>query len=145
MDGVINNNIEFRFVGIEIKSKILNELGNSKIDASVTFNIRVESKVAQDQGIVIMNVIVKIYDAKDSQIFAEFNIDCIFHIIDFEKHIKLNEQSLFVIPPNLEAIFKPVSISTVRGVIYSELRGTYLNTSIMPVVFMDQMVHESIK
>lgn len=145
MDEVIKDKIEFRFVGIDIKSKMLNELGNTKPDASVTFNIRVESKVAQDQGIVIMNVIVKIYDAVDSQTFAEFNIDCLFHIIDFEKHIKLNDKSLFVIPPFLESIMKPVSISTVRGVIYSELRGTYLNNSIMPVIFMDQMVHEPVQ
>ena len=142
MSELINENIGFRFVSIEIRSKSLKELGEAKENVKITFNVRSNSKVMAEQGIVIMNTTVLIFDANSTDIFAEFNVDCLFQVIEFEKHIKLNDRKLYVIPPQLEGIIKPVSISTVRGIIYSELRGTYLNNVIMPVIFMDSMQRE---
>jgi hypothetical protein len=142
MDKKKIDNIEFRFIAIEIRSKMMKELSQSKPGAAVTFTVKAESKVIPDQGIVIMRINVLIFDGKDSETFAEFTVECMFEILDFDKHIKTNDKGLFVIPPHLESIIKPVSISTVRGIIYSELRGTYLNSSIMPVIFMDTMKPE---
>jgi hypothetical protein len=135
--------IQFRFVNIQITSKQLVE--PKPVEIQVNFKIKVDTKVQADLNLVIMNVVVVIQDVKTNDMLAEFAISCFFEIIDFHKHIKLNDDQLYVIPPHLESTIKPVSISTSRGVVYSDLRGTYLQGIIMPVVYMTDFVPDNKK
>lgn len=135
-----NESIEFKFVAIQTNSKSLKRLSSNKVDVEFNFVLTVSGKVEDTRGLVIMNVVVVIKDQEfPDDHLAEFDVDCVFEISDFKKHIKLNEQGLYVIPALLDTIFKPVSISTVRGIIHSELKGTYLSRAIMPVIFMDSL------
>lgn len=129
--------IQFRFANILIISKSVNELtvipqGNDIRNLNINFTIDVENKVQVNINTIIVNVHVTIQNIETSEKLAEFNISHFFEIIDFDKHIKLNEEGLFVIPQYLENIIKPVSISTARGIIYSELRGGYYGESEPP-------------
>ena len=61
---------------------------------------------------------------------------CLLQVDEFDNKILLNESKLYVIPPQLETIIRTVSVSTARGILYSELRGMYLHNVILPVVYM---------
>jgi len=60
-------------------------------------------------------------------------------IENFEEKIKLNDERKYVIPTAFEMFMRSVSISTTRGIVYAELRGTYLHNAIMPVFLIDKM------
>ena len=85
-----------------------------------------------------------INEASKKYELAKFRIAFLFEIEDFENVIKLNDQNIYIVPHHFENIFKPVAISTARGIIYSEFRGTYLQGAIMPVIFMNTLVEEPI-
>jgi len=126
------------FVGIQIISKSVSEM---PVDFSVTpifgFNIRVETRVDAQEHLVMPFVHVTITETKRTEELAKIIVACLFRIVDFEHEITLNQDGLYNVPIEIESLIRPISISTVRGIIYSELRGTHLNNAIMPIIFMD--------
>ncbi len=143
MDEVKNDeNIEFRFVGVQITSKNMPELiENNIVPADFIYEVKLDTRIQAERNIVIMSVRVKIMDAADiNHVCASYTVWCLFHITEFEKFIIMNKDGLYVVPQVLEVTIRPVSISTVRGIIYSDLKNTYLCNTIMPVVYMDQFI-----
>ena len=130
--------LEFRFSGIQVMSKNVYPLDEGKPVPSIfAFEIKVEPRIQPEQALVIMNVMVTIKDNDNpDKICADFMVWCAFQVVDFEKFIIKNADGNYLIPDGLDQTIKPVSISTVRGVIYSDLKNTYLHQTIMPVIFM---------
>jgi hypothetical protein len=138
-----NVQVRFLFVGIHIISKNMLELPQPPTNGVVfNFNLKVETQIQAENKLVISVVSVTITDQQRSLDLANFKIACLFQIDNFREAIVLNDEGLYIVPPNFEATIRPVSISTARGIIYSELRGTHLNNAIMPVVYMDSFVEE---
>lgn len=136
--------IEFRFAGIQTMSKSLVALQLGETTADFIFEVKVETKVQAEVGNVIVVVIVKIINVNKQSVLAAYEICCIFQIIDFNNKILKNEAGLYVIPDILQKTFLPVSISTVRGIIFSDLVGTYLQNAIMPVIYITSFMPEDL-
>lgn len=134
----MNEQIKFRFAAIQIISKTL-EPRPEKIEGIFNFDIKAEIKVGESHNLVMPHIYVKIKDADNPNPLASFIIAFLFEVIEFSTLIKINENGLYDIPKELEDTIRPVSISTARGIIYSELRGTYLQNAIMPVVYMKDL------
>lgn len=128
--------IQFKFTSIQIISKSLTSIHADKSNVSFDFEIKIDTKVYAPNKLVLCHVNIVIKEKESSDIVASFVVACFFEVIDFDKHIKLQENGLYQVPDTLESIIRPVSLSTVRGVIYSELRGTFLQNTILPVLFM---------
>jgi hypothetical protein len=135
--------IQFFFRNIQILSKYLKEPAKDPLSGVFNFSIRIENRVKPENNLVIPIVFVEIRDGNKPELLARFSIACLFEIVDFASRILYNEENQsYDIPKELNSIFQPVSISTARGVIFSELRATQLHNAIMPVVFMDQIKPE---
>ena len=134
-----NIKIALRFIGLHIISKEMVEMPIDLVIAAPIFNfdIRVESKVQAEKSLVLSVVHVSIRELNKPLKLANISTVCIFEIEDFINVVIHNEAGLYVIPDQLEALIRPVSISTTRGIIYSEFRGTYLNNAIMPIILMN--------
>jgi hypothetical protein len=133
-----NERIEFKFLTFHIISKYMAEMpANRAISSPFTFEVKVEDKVQAERKCVLVFVHVKIFDSSEkSNLVGSLSTISFFEIIDFEKFIVLNETGKYTIPPRLDLTIRPVCISTTRGVIYSEFRGTYLQPALMPIMFM---------
>lgn len=130
--------IKFRFASIEIISKKVAPFHGGNLDKKLLFNfgIKVETRVHAPLKYVIPFVFVEIKEGDNQESLADFTIACYFEVEDFEKVITLNNDGLYTVPIQLDSLIRPVAVSTARGIIYSELRGTYLQNTVMPVVFM---------
>lgn len=127
--------INFRFAEIQIISKSLSQPPINGIKGNVSFDIKYEIKVQAENKIVIGFVTIGVREEeKKTEYLANFNLAYIFEIIDFSNVIKLTQENLYHVPQQLEDTIKQVGISTSRGVVFSELRGTYLHNYIMPVI-----------
>jgi hypothetical protein len=143
MDNIIDPPIDFRFATIQIASKRMEQNTNPvNNDVVFNFNIKVETRVQAANRLVMPFVTVVITEQDKPIELASFTIVCIFHVENFEETVKLNEQNLYIVPPDFDTMIRQISISTTRGVIYSELRGTYLHNAIVPVFFMDALKQE---
>lgn len=132
--------ISFRFVGIQVISKYLAPMPEQFNPATLYgFGVTVETKINTDFKLVMPFVYIKVFSSESQIELANLTISCQFQITDFEKDIVLNNEGIYVVPADLEAIIRPVAISTARGILFSELNGTYLNGAIMPVIFMNEL------
>jgi hypothetical protein len=61
----------------------------------------------------------------------------VFQINDFDITFQPNEKNEYIIPNELENVLKSVSVSTTRGVLYSEFRGTPLHRAVLPIIMLD--------
>lgn len=132
-----NESIRYSLQGIEIIAKFMEQMPPTGIIQRFKFDIKVETKVQADTNLVIPFVTITIRNEETLQVLALFTIACLFRIEEFEKKILLDPvNKLYNIPPRLESVISPISISTTRGIVFSELKGTYLHKAIVPVVFM---------
>ena len=136
---IVEHPINFRFASIHVISKRVDELKVENLGKSFNFQVTVETKVQPAGKLVIPYIYVKIMFVDNIDSIADFTIACAFYIEEFEKVILQNEQGVYTVPQDFDNLIRPISISTARGVIASDLRGTYLQNAIMPVIFMDQL------
>lgn len=140
-----SENIEFRFSSINIVSKSLKRPPQKFSGGSYNFDIKVENVVQKENNAVIVYVSSNIRYAEEKQELASFIIACWFEVVNFSEKIIANENGVFIIPPGFNSTIQPVSISTARGVIFSELRGTYLHNAIMPIIYMNELKSEPLE
>lgn len=133
--------IAYRFSGIQIISKSLAPMPETSPDSlGYSFSILLEMKVDEKLKMVSPVVYIKIfYGEIESRLeLASFTVAYYFELPEFEKVMVKTDENAYIIPNELDALMKPIAISTTRGIIYSELRGTYLQSVLLPVVIMDK-------
>lgn len=128
------NKFGFRIVNIDIFRKLVEPKPSDLNELNFTFDIATESGVLKEQELVLSFVKTDIREGNNLQIFATFTIVCIFQILSFADNVTLSKDGLYILNEELEKYLKSVAISTSRGVIWSELRGTYLHNAVMPVI-----------
>jgi len=79
----------------------------------------------------------------EKQIISRLMIACAFRIPGLKKQLA-NKQDSNEIPVQIIEIFASISISTLRGVLYSQLKGTFLHDAILPVVDPKRVVQASL-
>lgn len=130
---------KIKFPTIELLSKQMVERPMAHPGDLITeynFDIVADARVNADLKIVVIKVDIKIQE-KDKQInLASLTVGCAFEIENFDEIIIKQDENLYYVPPVVDTTLKSVSISTVRGIMYSEFRGTYLFNCILPVVIL---------
>ena len=132
-----HNDIQFKFDNITFISKTLNEQPiNYQGQHDVVHDISVDLKINPDDEIigVFPRVVVKTQDDFE---LAKIEIICGFKVTDFKTALNAKGDKEYRVPIDLQRILITVSVSTLRGLLYSHLQGTYLMNTIMPVVFFD--------
>jgi hypothetical protein len=81
--------------------------------------------------IYVMQVIVN--TRKSSEKIGSIKLRCTFHVPNFEEYI-LNNESGPTLPQDLLYLLNTVVIGTMRGIMFSEFRGTVLNDALLPVL-----------
>jgi hypothetical protein len=131
-----DNAARIRFAGIEIASKNMLPRPMESMTPPTTFHhdITAISQVNPQIKLVLVTVNITIReDGKDYGCFS-ISVICAFEIENFDVIIKKLSEGQYHIPPDIDAMLKSVSVSTARGIIYSELRGTFLFGAILPIV-----------
>jgi len=125
-----------KFTSIELVSKFLYTppILNPEAPISFNFNFNVDIKVDVEKKMAVVISEISINEITHGTKLANFKTACLFEVADFEKIFVKAGENTFDIPVDLEIILKSAGISTTRGVIFSELRGTYLHGAILPLI-----------
>ena len=128
-----------RFAGINIISKYLGDPPLMPVSELFLFDVRIETKVNAEMKFVMPFVEVAIRQENSDVVLAKLVMACIFEIQNFETHIQPNSTGQYVVPPDIDLSLRQAAVSTARGIIFSELRGTYLHNAIMPLIYVQNM------
>ena len=126
----------YRLHGIELVEKYLHSAAITE-ETQFNFDIKAQSAIDNNRKLVVVAVEVKINKLYDEHVLAGFAIAFGFEIKEFETLLSLITQDTPAIPEELENPLKSIAVSTSRGIIFSELRGTHLHKAVMPVVAVD--------
>ncbi|MBS1690111.1 MAG: hypothetical protein JSS96_15380 [Bacteroidetes bacterium] len=129
-----SNAYSFVLKRIDLIEKSLNIFNRKekKIDYDFGIGIQIMPNPTDNQSFHIMSV--KIFPkGQEREIIATFRLGFIFEIFDLENIAITNEIGI-TLPENLLNLLNAVAIGTMRGVIFSELRGTQIDDAILPVL-----------
>lgn len=132
MDAVSNER-PFVMHGIELMTfSILPQ--QSPDHDSFEFNVQQEQKANCEKQLIIIFTTVTISIPGVQHTLANIQIACGFEISSFDDIIKRDKEDNFLIPHDLSISLNRIAVATTRGVLYAQLRGSYLQDTILPIV-----------
>lgn len=130
----VNKPVSFQLKGIELLDFCFNH-PKQQIPARMVFNfeIKIEHKILADNNFIAVVVAIEINNGQRESKLASILVSCIFEIPELKEYFnpKNNTPEL---PEEFLTTINFISISTVRGVMFSQFRGTFLHNAILPVV-----------
>lgn len=102
--------------------------------ADVEFNIRQESQVDKGKELVTVFTLIYFRQSGNEEFMACIEVACVFEVKHLKKLIKKDEVAEgSYISNELDRYMNRIAIATARGILYSQLKGTYLHEYIMPL------------
>lgn len=124
--------LNFKIDNIEI-NKILINPEPSLFDADkYEYRLDVEHLFNVQENIVMINVAAMVF-SKRKELLAEVSIN-IFYLVENIKNFENKKEKKMEFPEDFSVALNSVSISTLRGIMFSQFRGTYLHNAILPIV-----------
>jgi hypothetical protein len=129
-----NYNIKFASIELVSKSLIHPPILSPDQPLNYVFNFLVDIKLDVNRKIAIVVSDFGINEVTQNLILGSFKILCLFEFPEFEKVFKKVGDNLYDVPMDIEILLKSTAVATSRGIIFSELRGTYLHSAILPLI-----------
>jgi len=130
---VIQQEYSFSLKRIQLLEKSLGIVAKRENDDSYDFDISMKINIDQVKQLSIHMFAVKIKLKADSRQLASLAIVCVFEIYKFDQVFKTTHTDTGL-PQGLLNLLNTVVIGTMRGVMFSEFRGTALDNAILPVL-----------
>lgn len=128
----IQQNISFKLKNIEIGQSNLTAIDYALAnDVVFKFNINIEHLVNIDQNLIVIKPTVEIFVEDEKSILANLSVNLVFEIEDLANYAIEKEVKL---PSDIIIAMNSISISTLRGIMFSTFKGTYLHNAILPVI-----------
>lgn len=106
---------------------------NALAEAAFEFNVQQEQKTNAGKRLIIVFTTVTIREPGKEALLARLQVASGFEVPHFEQLIK-KEGEGYSIPLELSGPMSSIAAATARGVLYSQLRGSYLQHSILPLL-----------
>ena len=128
-------NVGLQLKSIEIlKSSLSLPPSQEVVLNKFNFNINIESKADPNCKMLFVIVSVEISSEDRSHILGSLAASCIYEIYNYEENIKIEVGGKIIMPEQLTDMLNSISISTIRGVMFSNFKGTFLHNAILPII-----------
>lgn len=97
------------------------------------FDIKLEHKIPSDNRLIAVVVTVDVREENKPDKLGSLMASCVYEVPDINDYIDKNT-NLPKFPELFMTTINSVTISTVRGIMFSQFRGTFLHNAVLPVV-----------
>ena len=97
------------------------------------FDINVEIKIINEQSLIMAIVSVGILDNKTIDKYGFIRVNCIFGIDNFASFVNSGTKKVDFPKPFITSL-NSIALSTTRGIMFDQFRGTFLNGAILPIL-----------
>ena len=126
------NDIGFKIKNIELIQSNLSSIDNEiTIDTIFKFNINIEHLVNSNEKCIVVKPSIEIFTDKSNTILGMLSASVVFEFENLNGFIINDELKL---PNDIFIAINSISISTIRGILFSTFRGTILHNAILPVI-----------
>lgn len=110
---------------------------------SFNFEIGIETNVDNQQKLIINATKVTIKDKEQDNVLGSIICACVFSVANFEEMITMNGGRAEINETFAETL-NAISISTTRGIMFSELKGTFLHYAFLPIIDVKKLAKASV-
>jgi len=134
MKNEVEKKISFQIKAIELVDFKLNQLKNPLPEQTTFhFNINLEQAVNDDNKVVIVVAAVEILNEDKTAQLASIKGSCIFEVINFDEFM-VEGTKLVSFPDSAVITLNSITLSTVRGLMFGQFKGTHLHNAILPII-----------
>ncbi len=129
-----NKEFEFRLKGMDILQSSISEINiNQSKTVNYNFDINIETKLNREKKMVFVAPTVVVRMNNKPKQLGMLKIALMFEFKLFDDYFdeKTNDFSL---PKDINTTLISVSISTLRGVLFNQFKGTALHNAILPMI-----------
>lgn len=127
-------NIKFQIKGIEISDITLNYPGKLlPKETKYNFEINLRHKIVGEENLIIVAPIINIIYDEDKEIHGSIRTSLIFQIENLEQ-FKKSDSDEYDIQESFITTLNSIALSTTRGIMFSQFKGTFLHHAILPTV-----------
>jgi hypothetical protein len=132
---LINHNIEFHLKSIEILDVNISYPERAiRENKTYHYNINIQHRINLEQKLIIVDTTIEtLYQDKKTRL-GHIKVACIYFVeslLDFKSGVN---DKVINLPENFTTKLNSISISTTRGIMFSQFRGTFLHNAILPVI-----------
>lgn len=124
--------VKFQIENIEINQITVSPQPQTFSRENYEFKLNVEHLFNVEEETVMVATSGRVFSDKKEHL-AEVMIN-VFYRVDNLKNFENKKEKKMEFPEDFTTAINAVSISTLRGVMFSQFRGTYLHNAILPVV-----------
>ncbi|WP_422358580.1 hypothetical protein [Reichenbachiella sp.] len=125
---------KFQLKKVELlESTLVTPTKNLEKEVIFNFDLKLEHKFSTESkiGIIVCTVDTFLESKEDN--LGNIKASCIFDLPELEQYFD-PETKKGNLPDQLALLLNSVTISTTRGIMFSEYRGTFLHNAILPIV-----------
>ena len=97
------------------------------------FNIKIEQRINLEKKIIVFAPEIEVQHEDKKTILGSIKVACIF-LVENMDDFKKEASDVVILPKDIITMFNSISLSTARGVMFSQFRGTILHNAILPVL-----------
>lgn len=102
-------------------------------ERTYNFNIQIEQRINNEDKMVIVITSIEVIHEEDKQCHAAIKVSCIFIIENFQDFIVASTNQVNL-PDQFAITLNSISLSTTRGIMYSQFKGTFMHNVLLPIV-----------
>lgn len=127
-------NLNFQIRGMEILDSCLNAPTSPlPSNPKFQFDLAIEHRVNLENKLVIVICKVGIRSESKEILYGELRGSCIFFVEKLEDFF-IAENNQLNLPDQLVVTLNSVTISSIRGLMFSFFRGTFLHQAVLPII-----------
>ena len=126
--------VNFKLIGIELLEASLNHPKNVIPEQTqFHFEIKLEHKINSEKQIFIAIISVDIFNEQKDIKLGSLASSCIFEIENMKDFIDTKNNKINL-ANDFFNIINSITISTVRGIMFSQFKGTFLHNAYLPII-----------
>jgi len=127
-------NVSFRLRSIDIiEEKLEQPLVQSNKMVLFKFATKAWHTIVPETKSISVQIEVNISADEDPKTLGYFKVGFIYEIENFNSFVK-KKPNTFQFPPDFPVILNSLSLSSVRGIMFSHLKGTFLHGALLPIM-----------
>ncbi|MCF8335458.1 MAG: hypothetical protein K9H65_02540 [Bacteroidales bacterium] len=134
------NKVTYKISAIETLDLEMKHPKQQNIDFNTFhFDLKLQHRINAEKKLVFVITNISIMDKDKSSRVGYLETSCIFEVENFNDYLTSDEESNVKFPDSFINEINSMAISTTRGIMFSEFKGTFLHKAVLPVFQSEQL------
>jgi hypothetical protein len=134
------NTVTYKISAIETLDLEMKHPKQQNIDFNTFhFDLKLQHRINAEKKLVFVITNITIMDKEKSNQVGYLETSCIFEVENFNDYLSSENDNNVKFPDTFINEINSMAISTTRGIMFSEFKGTFLHKAVLPVFQTEQL------